>query len=156
MKTVKTVKRFTEADIFSAGKTDPSDRDIFFRFIQRNFNRLDFVGENQEERFWLTHIWCLVKLAAAVDSYLNWMEWPEGEAMLSRVKAGINRITITCPRLCHIVWEDFQAYGIDIDQEQESIPQKKPEKPIERQPILRSIPSATLPPKKKPCNCRDQ
>lgn len=156
MKTVKTVKRFTEADIFSARKTDPSDRDIFFRFIQRNFNRLDFVGENQEERFWLTHIWCLVKLAAAVDSYLNWMEWPEGEAMLSRVKAGINRITITCPRLCHIVWEDFQAYGIDIDQEQESIPQKKPEKPIERQPILRSIPSATLPPKKKPCNCQDQ
>lgn len=153
---MKTVKRFTEADIFSARKTDPSDRDIFFRFIQRNFNRLDFVGENQEERFWLTHIWCLVKLAAAVDSYLNWMEWPEGEAMLSRVKAGINRITITCPRLCHIVWEDFQAYGIDIDQEQESIPQKKPEKPIERQPILRSIPSATLPPKKKPCNCRDQ
>lgn len=156
MKTVKTVKRFTEADIFSARKTDPSDRDIFFRFIQRNFNRLDFVGENQEEREWLAYIWCLVKLAAAVDSYLDWMEWPEGEAMLSRVKAGINRITITCPRLCHIVWEDFQAYGIDIDQEQESIPQKKPEKPIERQPILRSIPSATLPPKKKPCNCRDQ
>lgn len=156
MKTVKTVKRFTEADIFSARKTDPSDRDIFFRFIQRNFNRLDFVGENQEEREWLAYIWCLVKLAAAVDSYLDWMEWPEGEAMLSRVKAGINRITIICSRLCNVIWENFQAYGIDTNQEQKSVPQKEPEKSIDRQPILRSYPSATLSPKKKPCNCRDQ
>ena len=156
MKTVKTVKRFTEADIFSAMKTDPSDKDIFYRFIQRNFDYLDFVGENQEEREWLTYIWCLVKLVAAVDPYLNWMEWSEGEVMLSRVKAGINRITATCSRLCNAVWEDFQAYGMDTNQEQESVTQKEPEKPIERQPILRSTPSATLPPKRKPCNCRDQ
>ena len=156
MKTVKTVKRFIEADIFSAWKTDPSDRDIFYRFIQRNFDYLDFVGENQEEREWLAYIWCLVKLAATVDPYLNWMEWPEGEAMLSRVKAGINRITTTCSRLCNVVWEDFQAYGMDTNQKQESVPQKELEKPVERQPILQSTPSATLPPKRKPCNCRDQ
>lgn len=153
---MKTVKRFTEADIFLAGKTDPSDKDIFSRFIQRNFTYLDFVGENQEEREWLAYIWCLIKLAAAVDSYLDWMEWPEGEAMLSRVKAGINRITIICPRLCNVIWENFQAYGIDTNQEQKSVLQKKPEKPIDRQPILRSYPSATLSSKKKPCNCRDQ
>lgn len=156
MKTVKTVKRFTEADIFSAMKTDPSDKDIFFQFFQRNFKYLDFVGENQEERYWLAYIWCLVKIVAAVDSYLNWMEWPEGEAMLSRVKAGINRITSTCSRLCNVVWEDFQAYGIDTNQEQKSVLQEEPKKSIDRQPILRSYPSATLPSKKKPCNCRDQ
>lgn len=143
------VKRFNEQDFFSVLPEELSN------FMRREINSLPFTGENYEEQYWLSYIWCLVKLVADLDPYMDLVEWPEANAKLLKIKAGINRLLLACPRMCGMRIEALLDFGIDVDRAQSGQEKKESKIPIERQPVLRSIPSATLPPKKL-CNCRDQ